>query len=100
MGSAVRCERTIRLTLWAGLLWCLRKCGRSRPAVIDCSSIGRHEPGRWDPVRVCTPPQPSKFEADIRTVVARNNEEPKPCRGTESADEVLSSVRYFCQKAE
>ncbi|WP_202303109.1 MULTISPECIES: IS630 family transposase [unclassified Mesorhizobium] len=42
----------------------------------------------------------SQLEADIRTFIERHNENPKPYRWTKSADEILSSVRRFCQKAE
>jgi transposase len=42
----------------------------------------------------------SQLEADIRTFIARHNEDPKPYRWIKSADEILASVRRFCQKAD
>jgi transposase len=41
-----------------------------------------------------------QLEADIRAFIDRHNESPKPYRWTKSADEILSSVKRFCQKAE
>jgi transposase len=42
----------------------------------------------------------SKLEADIRAFIERHNESPKPYRWTKPADQILASVRRFCQKAE
>ena len=42
----------------------------------------------------------SQLEADIRTFIERHNEKPKPYKWTKSADEILSSVKRFCQKTE
>jgi transposase len=42
----------------------------------------------------------SQLEADIRTFIERHNEDPKPYRWIKSADEILASVRRFCQKAD
>ncbi len=41
-----------------------------------------------------------QLEADIRTFIAHHNENPKPYRWTKSADEILASVKRFCQKTE
>jgi transposase len=41
-----------------------------------------------------------KLEADIRNFIDRNNQNPKPFKWTKSADEILASVKRFCQKAE
>jgi transposase len=41
-----------------------------------------------------------QLETDIRAFIERHNENPKPYRWTKSADEILASVRRFCQKAE
>lgn len=41
-----------------------------------------------------------QLEADIRAFIERHNENPRPYRWTKSADEILASVRRFCQKAE
>lgn len=41
-----------------------------------------------------------QLEADIRTFIEQHNENPKPYRWTKSADEILASVKRFCQKAE
>jgi transposase len=41
-----------------------------------------------------------QLEADIRAFIERYNENPKPYRWTKSADEILSSVKRFCQKAQ
>lgn len=38
------------------------------------------------------------LEADIRAFIKQHNENPKPYRWTKSADEILASVRRFCQK--
>ena len=40
-----------------------------------------------------------QLEADIQAFIDRHNESPKPYRWTKSADEILSSVKRFCQKA-
>jgi transposase len=40
------------------------------------------------------------LETDIRTFIERHNENPKPYRWTKSADEILASVKRFCQKTE
>ena len=42
----------------------------------------------------------AQLEADIRTFIQRHNEAPKPYRWTKSADEILASVKRFCQKTE
>jgi hypothetical protein len=42
----------------------------------------------------------SQLEADIRAFIERHNENPRPYRWTKSADDILSSVKRFCQKAE
>ena len=42
----------------------------------------------------------SKLEADIRAFIERYNQNPRPYRWTKTADEILSSVRRFCQKTE
>ena len=42
----------------------------------------------------------SQLEADIRAFIERHNENPKPYKWVKSADEILSSVKRFCQKAE
>ena len=41
-----------------------------------------------------------QLENDIRAFIERHNDHPKPYRWTKSADEILSSVKRFCQKAE
>src|SRR3954452_519636 len=41
-----------------------------------------------------------QLEADIRAFIERHNENPKPYRWTKSADEILASVKRFCQTAE
>src|SRR5665213_4156371 len=42
----------------------------------------------------------SHLERDIATFIQQHNESPKPYRWTKSADEILASVRRFCQTAE
>jgi transposase len=42
----------------------------------------------------------SQLEQDIRSFIERHNENPKPYRWTKSADEILASVRRFCQTTE
>ncbi len=42
----------------------------------------------------------AQLEADIRAFIDRHNENPRPYRWTKSADEILASVKRFCQKAE
>ena len=39
-----------------------------------------------------------QLETDIRAFIERHNENPKPYRWTKSADEILASVKRFCQK--
>lgn len=41
-----------------------------------------------------------QLERDIRNFIERHNENPKPFRWTKSADEILASVRRFCQATE
>ena len=41
-----------------------------------------------------------QFETDIRAFIARHNEHPKPYKWTKSADDILSAVKRFCQKAQ
>ena len=41
-----------------------------------------------------------QLEADIRSFIECHNENPRPYKGVKSADEILSSVKRFCQKAE
>ncbi len=41
-----------------------------------------------------------ELEKDICTFIERHNENPRPYRWTKSADEILASVKRFCQKAE
>jgi transposase len=42
----------------------------------------------------------NQLEADIRAFIERHNKNPKPYRWTKSADEILASVKRFCQKTE
>jgi hypothetical protein len=42
----------------------------------------------------------TRLQADIRAFIQKHNENPKPYRWTKTADEILASVRRFCQKAE
>jgi transposase len=41
-----------------------------------------------------------QLERDIRNFIERHNENPKPNRWSKSADEILASVRRFCQSTE
>ena len=41
-----------------------------------------------------------KLEEDILAFIERHNEDPKPYRWTKSADEILASVKRFCQRTE
>ena len=41
-----------------------------------------------------------QLEADIKSFIEAHNENPKPYRWVKSADEILASVKRFCQKAE
>lgn len=42
----------------------------------------------------------NQLEADIRAFIERHNENPKPYRWTKSGDEILASVKRFCQKTD
>jgi transposase len=42
----------------------------------------------------------SQLEQDIGSFIKKHNESPKPYRWTKSADEILASVKRFCQTAE
>ncbi len=42
----------------------------------------------------------AQLEADIRTFIDRHNDNPKPFKWTKSADEILASVKRFCQKTD
>ena len=41
-----------------------------------------------------------QLKADIRAFIDRHNQNPKPFKWTKSADEILASVRRFCQKTQ
>lgn len=41
-----------------------------------------------------------QLETDIRAFIERHNENPRPYRWVKSADEILASVKRFCQRAE
>jgi hypothetical protein len=41
-----------------------------------------------------------QLEADIRAFIARHNQHPKPYKWTQSADQILSAVKCFCQKTQ
>lgn len=41
-----------------------------------------------------------QLETDIRAFIERHNENPKPYRWVKSADEILASVKRFCQRTE
>ncbi|MGI9498407.1 MAG: IS630 family transposase, partial [Geminicoccaceae bacterium] len=41
-----------------------------------------------------------QLEADIRSFIEAHNEDPKPYRWVKSADEILTAVKRFCQKAD
>jgi transposase len=41
-----------------------------------------------------------QLETDIRAFIEKHNESPRPYRWTNSADEILASVKRFCQKNE
>ena len=41
-----------------------------------------------------------QLETDIRAFIARHNEHPKPYKWTKSADQILSAVKRFCQRAQ
>ncbi len=41
-----------------------------------------------------------QLEADIRAFIDQHNANPKPFKWTKSADEILASVKRFCQKTE
>ena len=41
-----------------------------------------------------------QLETDIRAFIDAHNENPKPYRWTKSADQILASVKRFCQKVE
>lgn len=42
----------------------------------------------------------AQLEADIRAFIERHNDNPKPFKWIKSADEILASVKRFCQKTE
>lgn len=42
----------------------------------------------------------AQLEADIHTFIDRHNDNPKPFKWTKSADEILASVKRFCQKTD
>jgi hypothetical protein len=41
-----------------------------------------------------------QLQADIRAFIDRNNQNPKPLKWTTSADQILPSVKRFCQKTQ
>jgi transposase len=41
-----------------------------------------------------------QLEKDVRAFIERHNENPKPHRWTKFADEILASVKRFCQKTQ
>ena len=42
----------------------------------------------------------AQLEADIHSFIDRHNDNPKPFKWTKSADEILASVKRFCQKTD
>ncbi len=40
----------------------------------------------------------AELEAGIAAFIAAHNEKPKPCKWVKSADDILASVKRFCQK--
>ena len=42
----------------------------------------------------------AQLEADIKSFIERHNKNPKPYRWTKSADDILASVKRFCQKVD
>jgi transposase len=40
------------------------------------------------------------LQADIRAFIDRYNQNPKPFKWTKSADQILASVKRFCQKTQ
>jgi transposase len=42
----------------------------------------------------------AELEADIAAFIAANNENPKPYKWVKSADEILASVKRFCQRTQ
>ena len=42
----------------------------------------------------------AQLEADIRSFIARHNDNPKPFNWTRSANEILAALTRFCQKTE
>jgi putative transposase len=40
----------------------------------------------------------AELEADIAAFIAAHNEKPRPYKWVKSADDILASVRRFCQK--
>ena len=42
----------------------------------------------------------AQLESDIRAFIEQHNQNPRPYRWTKSADEILSSVKRFCQKTQ
>ena len=42
----------------------------------------------------------SRLQADIRAFIDRYNENPKPFKWVKSADQILASVKRFCQKTQ
>ena len=40
----------------------------------------------------------AELDADIAACIDAHNENPKPCKWVESADEILASVKRVCQK--
>ena len=41
-----------------------------------------------------------QLENDIQVFIERHNKNPRPYRWTKTADEILSSVKRFCQKTQ
>ena len=41
-----------------------------------------------------------QLESDIRSFIDRHNENPKPFKWAKSADQILASVKRFCQKTQ
>jgi hypothetical protein len=41
-----------------------------------------------------------QLQADIRAFIGRHNQNPKPFKWTKSANQILASVKRFCQKTQ
>jgi hypothetical protein len=56
--------------------------------------------GAWEKLQRGAHQSTIQLEAEIHSFIERYSDNPKPFRWTKSADQILASVKRFCQKTD